>query len=164
MLQGKEFDRGGGVLFAEAFLVFAQFVDVSGFERGVQEATDGGGGAGGVDDVDDGLLVVGSDFDGGVGFAGGGAAEQERDGKAFALHFAGDVGHFVKRRGDQSAEADDVDVVLAGSLEDFLAGNHDAEVDDFVVVAGQDDASDVFADVMDVAFDGGHEDFALGMA
>ena len=43
--------------------------------------------------------------------------------------------------------------------EDFFARHHHAEVNDLVIVAGEHDADDVFADVMHVAFDGGQEDF-----
>ena len=52
-------------------------------------------------------------------------------------------------------------LALAGGFEDLLAGDHDAEVDDLVVVAPEDDAHDVLADVVDVALDGGHDDAAL---
>ena len=110
-----------------------------------------------------GLLVMGRDFDGGVGLAGGRAADEKRDGKTLALHFAGDMRHLVQRRGDQAAEADHVHLLLAGGLQDFFARHHDAQVNDFVIVAAEDDADDVFADVMDVALDGGEEDFALGL-
>ena len=48
-----------------------------------------------------------------------------------------------------------------GALEDFFAGDHDAHVDDLVVVAGEHDADDVLADVVDVALDGGEDDLAL---
>ena len=41
-------------------------------------------------------------------------------------------------------------------------GHHHAEVDDLVVVALEDDADDVLADVVDVALDGGHDDAARG--
>jgi hypothetical protein len=37
----------------------------------------------------------------------------------------------------------------------FVAGHHDAEVDDLVVVAAEHHADDVLADVVDVALDGG---------
>jgi hypothetical protein len=40
---------------------------------------------------------------------------------------------------------------------DLVARHHDAEVDHLVIVAGEDDADDVLADVVDVALDGGHE-------
>ena len=109
------------------------------------------------------LGVARGDLDRGVGLAGGGAADEQRHGEALALHFAGDVHHLVERRRDQAAQADDVDVLFAGGLEDLLARDHHAEVDDLVVVAAEHHADDVLADVVDVAFDGGHEDAALGL-
>ena len=42
--------------------------------------------------------------------------------------------------------------------------DHDAEVDDLVVVAGEHDADDVLADVVDVALDRGHDDPAVRSA
>ena len=43
-------------------------------------------------------------------------------------------------------------------------GDHDAQVDDLVIVARQDDADDVLADIMDVALDGRHQDPAASLA
>ena len=45
-------------------------------------------------------------------------------------------------------------------IKDRFAGNHHAQVDDFVVIALQDDANNVFADVMHVTFDGGDQEHA----
>ena len=47
------------------------------------------------------------------------------------------------------------------ALEDLLAGDHDAQVDDLVVVAGEHHADDVLADVVHVALDRGEQDLAL---
>ena len=90
------------------------------------------------------------------------ASNEEREVESFALHLGRDVHHFVERGGDQTGQADHVHPVGAGLGEDLFAGDHDPEVDHLVAVAGQDDANDVFADVVDIAFDRGHEDFALG--
>ncbi len=49
-------------------------------------------------------------------------------------------------------------------FEDFMAGHHHAEVDDVVVVALQHHAHDVLADIVYVAFNGGHEDAPFGGA
>ena len=49
-------------------------------------------------------------------------------------------------------------------LEDLRRRHHDAEVDDLVVVAGEHDADDVLADVVDVALDGRHHDLAGALA
>ena len=64
---------------------------------------------------------------------------------------------------DEAREPDDVGVVLLGGVEDLLGRHHDAQVDDLVVVALQDDADDVLADVVDVALDGRHDDRAVGV-
>ena len=47
-------------------------------------------------------------------------------------------------------------------LQDVLERHHDAEIDDLEIVALQDHADDVLADVVDVALDRGHDDLALG--
>ena len=75
--------------------------------------------------------------------------------------------HLVQGRRDRPGEPDDVGALLLGGVQDLLRGHHDAEVDDVVVVALQDDADDVLADVVDVALDRGHDDLAdaaLGVA
>ena len=126
-----------------------------------EKAGGDGHGAAGVENVDDGLAVVRRDFDGGVGAAGGGSADEQGQLETLALHLAGDVDHLIERGRDEAAEADEVGLLGFGAFEDFFAGDHDAHVDDVVVVAGEHDADDVLADVVDVAFDGGEDDFAL---
>ena len=58
-------------------------------------------------------------------------------------------------------QADYVGFPFAGGLQNFFRGNHHAEINHFVIIASKHDADDVLADVMDVAFDRGHEDAAL---
>ena len=72
--------------------------------------------------------------------------------------------HLVERGRDQAGEADDVDLLAPRRLEDLVGRHHDAEVDDLVVVAGEHDADDVLADVVDVALDGRHQDLAGALA
>ena len=48
--------------------------------------------------------------------------------------------------------------------DDVVDGLLDAEVEDGVAVVGEDDVDEVFADVVDVALDGGEDDLALGLA
>ncbi len=114
--------------------------------------------------MDDGAAIVGGDFDGGVEAAGGGAADEEGCGEALALHFLGVVDHFVEGGGDEAAESDVVGADFAGAAQDGVAVDHDAEVFDFVAVAAEDDGDDVFADVVDVAFDCGDEEGACASA
>ena len=94
----------------------------------------------------------------------GGAADQQRDVEAVALHLGGDVRHLVERGRDQAGEPDDVDPLGLRRLEDLRRRHHDAEVDDLVVVAGEHDADDVLADVVHVALDGRHQDLAGALA
>ena len=54
--------------------------------------------------------------------------------------------------------------MLDGGVEDAVGGNHDAEVDHLVVVTLEHDADDVLADIVHVALDGGHQDFAGALA
>ena len=92
--------------------------------------------------------------------AGGRSADQQRQLEAGPFHFAADVDHFVEAGRDQAGEADDIDVFLAGRFENRFARHHHAEVDHLEIVAAEHDADDVFADVVDVAFDRGEQDFA----
>ena len=161
VFERDELGARGGVGLAEGLVVGAMLGDEGGLAVFAEEAGGDGHGAAGVEHVDDRLAVVGRDFDGGVGAAGGGSADEQRQLEALALHLAGHVDHLVERGGDEAAEADEVGLLGAGALEDFFAGDHDAQVDDLVVVAGEHDADDVLADVVHVAFDGGEDDFAL---
>ena len=49
-------------------------------------------------------------------------------------------------------------------LQDLGRRHHDAEVDDLVIVAGEHDADDVLADVVDIALDRRHQDLAGSLA
>ena len=159
---GDDWLARSGVSFSDGFVFGTMLGDEVGFVFVAEQAGGDGDGAAGVEDVDDGFAVVRGDFYGGVGAAGGCAADEQRKLEALALHLAGDVDHFVERRSDEAAEADDVGALGFGAFENFLAGDHDAEVDHVVVVAGENDADDIFADVVDVAFNSGEDDFALG--
>ena len=107
--------------------------------------------------------VMWRDLDGRVCRAGGGPTDEQRLLHTSALHFRGDVHHFIQGRSDQSTEADDVGSFFDGCGEDLVAGNHDAEVGDFKAIAGQDDADDVFANVMHVPLHGGHDDLPAAL-
>ncbi len=79
------------------------------------------------------------------------------------MHFPGDMDHFIQRRGDQTGQADNVAFLFLGHLQDLLRWHHHAEVDDIVAVATQDHADNIFADIVHVTLDRGHQDFALGL-
>jgi len=106
--------------------------------------------------------ILRRDLHGGVRRAGGGAADQQRQGEAAAVHLPGDMHHLVERGRDEAGEADEIGLFFARGGEDLFAWHHHPEVDDLVVVAGEHDADDVLADVVHITLDGGHDDPALG--
>ena len=50
------------------------------------------------------------------------------------------------------------------SLNDCFNWLLDAQIDDFIAIIGKNDIHQIFADVMDIAFDGGNQEFGLGAA
>ena len=106
---------------------------------------------------------MGRDLDRVVGGRGGGAADQQRDLEALALHFLGVVHHLVEGRCDEAGEPDDVRAALLGGGENFFARHHDTEIDHLVIITREDDTDDVLADVVHVALDRRHDDLALSL-
>ena len=91
----------------------------------------------------------------------GGAADQQRHRETATLHLAGDVAHFLQRGRDEARQADHVGTYLLRGLEDLVGGHHDSEIDDREVVALENDADDVLADVVHVTLDGGEHHGAI---
>ena len=58
-------------------------------------------------------------------------------------------------------QPDHVGIVVVGGLQDRRPRDHDAKVDDLEIIALEDDADDVLADVVNVALDRRHDDPAL---
>ena len=110
-----------GVGLAQGLVLGAMLRDEGGLAFVAEQAGGDGHGAAGIENVDDRLAVVRRDLDGGVRAAGGGAADEQRQLEALALHLAGDVDHLVERRRDQAAEADDVGLFRFGAFEDLFA-------------------------------------------
>ena len=101
--------------------------------------------------------VFGGDLHRRVPGRGGRATDQEGQFQSLVLEFLGHLHHLVEAGRDQAAEPHDVDLLGLGLLDDLRAGHHHAQVDHLVAVASQHHAHDVFADVMHVALDGGHQ-------
>ena len=112
--------------------------------------------------MDDRALIMGRDLDRRMGTAGRGTADQQRFAETLALHLGRDMAHLLERWRDQSRESDGLRTVLLCRMQNLLRRHHDAEVDDFIAVARQDDADDVLADIVHVALDSGDDDLALG--
>ena len=60
--------------------------------------------------------------------------------------------HLVERGSDEAGEAEDIGFFTLDGFEYPVARHHDPDVDNLVVVAGEHDRYDVFADVVHVAF------------
>ncbi len=71
------------------------------------------------------------------------------------------MAHLLERRRDQAGQPDDVGADLARRGQDLRGRDHHPQVDDLVVVAAQDYADDVLADVVDVSLDRRHDYPAL---
>ena len=78
------------------------------------------------------------------------------------LHFSRDMAHLFQRGGDKTAQANDIHFFLAGGLQNFLCRDHDAKIDNIIVVAAEDHADDVLADVVNVALHGRQQDSGPG--
>ena len=72
--------------------------------------------------------------------------------------------HLFERGRNQSGQADDIDLFLLGHFQNFLGRHHNPEIDHLVIVTLQDNADNVLADIMHIAFDGGHQHFACKTA
>src|SRR5262245_42651605 len=102
------------MLRAKAVIFLANGFHKAWFLIGADQAAYHGHGAAGVEDVNNGLMVAWSDFDGGVRLTGGGAANQQRYLESLAFHLFGDVRHFVQRRSDEAAQANEIHLEIAG--------------------------------------------------
>ena len=85
----------------------------------------------------------------------GGPADQQGLCHFPAFHFMRHMHHFVQRRGDESAEADNIRVFLTGSVQDFIRGYHYAEVNNIISITTEYHAHDIFTNIMYVAFNRG---------
>ena len=57
-------------------------------------------------------------------------------------------------------EANHIDLMFLGSLQDVLWRDHHAQIDDLIVVTLEDNAHDVLPDVMNITLDRRHQDLA----
>jgi len=105
-------------------------------------------------DMYDRLIVLGSDLHRRVFAAGGGSTDEQGLRHPSSFHLASDDHHFIQRGGDQSGKPDDLGSLGFGFVENGFAGLHHAEINDVETVAAQHHTDDVFADIVDVPFDG----------
>ena len=96
-----------------------------------------------------------------MGLRGGGASNHKGYLKPFLLHFSRDIGHFFKGRCNESRQTNNVDLLFTSHPENVFAVHHDAQIDNFIVVALQHNTHNVFTNVVDIAFDSGQQYFAV---
>ena len=70
-------------------------------------------------------------------------------------------GHARKSRGHQCGEPYEANVLSNGGLDYYLGRNVFPEIDHSIPVVFQDDANDVFPDVVDIAAHRGKQDFSF---
>ncbi len=140
------FGLNSGQHFGLALVALGQFARHGYRARGVQHVNNRAG-------------VVRVDLHGGVDARSRGPADEQRHGHSTPFHFLSDTHHLVERRRDQSRQADNVHVMFLGGGQDFVGGYHHAKVDNFIAVAAQYHAHDIFTNVVHIAFDGRHQDF-----
>ena len=102
------------------------------------------------------------DLQGRMQFRSSSTADQQRRFQSAAFHFLCDINHLIQGRCYQTAESDDVRFLLFGAFQNAGQGHHDAHVNDFVIITSEDDTDNIFADIMDIAFDGSQEYFPFG--
>ena len=90
-----------------------------------------------------------------------GTADQEGNLETQPLHFFRHMAHFLERGRDQAGEADDIGVLLDCSVKNPLTRHHHTQINHLVVITLHDHADDIFANVVHIAFDGRHHDFAF---
>ncbi len=72
--------------------------------------------------------------------------------------------HLIQRWRDQAGQADNINILLARSLKDFRGRDHDAQINDLVIIAGKHDTDNILADIMDIALHRRHQHFAGAFA
>mmetsp|Transcript_72770 Transcript_72770/g.206517 ORF Transcript_72770/g.206517 Transcript_72770/m.206517 type:complete len:416 (+) Transcript_72770:1155-2402(+) len=153
-------DEGRVILLANLCVLFLDVIQVALLLRREHGAHDCAA-ARGIEHMDHPVLVLWRELDRSVALGGCGAADHKRLCHALLLHLLCHVHHLVERGSDEAGETDDIHILLDGPLEDLLTGNHDAHVDDLVVVAPEHHTNNVLPDVVDVALDGGHQHDAV---
>ena len=116
----------------------------------------------GIENVDNITGVFRRDLHCRVPGGGRSATDEDRHGEPLALELLGHVDHLLEARRDQTGEADDIDLLSPGRLQDLRRRDHHPEVEHLVAVAAEDHADDVLTDVVNVAAHRGHQHPAAG--
>ena len=103
------------------------------------------------------MLVQRSELDGSMNSGSRRTAHKEGSVHSQLFHVFAKKLHLVKRRGDQSADTDNVRPNPGGFLKNGLFRDHDPEVRDLETVAGEHYSGNILPYVMDISFHGGQQ-------
>ena len=77
-----------------------------------------------------------------------------------SLQFFGHIDHFLETWGNQTAQTDDIHMLLLCLPDNLFRRNHYPHVDNLIVITGHDDTNDVLADIMHISLDGSQKHFS----
>ena len=81
---------------------------------------------------------------------GSSAANEKRNIYALSRELLSVEDHFVEARRNETGKTDNVSILLFAASDDISTALHDAHVDDAIVVAAEDNADNVFANIVNV--------------
>ena len=81
-------------------------------------------------------IVMRSDLHRRMQFGGSRTTHHQRHGQTRLLHLLRHVRHLLQRGCDQARETDQIGLLLNRLLDNHLGGNHHAQVDHLIVIAG----------------------------
>ena len=145
-----------GVVNPHLFVFLAQFLHIAGFILFRNQFLCHPYRTGRILNPDGGAIVILFNLHRGVRLGRSRATDHQRQIHFQALHFFCHVHHFIQRRGDQTTQANQVNIFLFGLFQNFCRGHHHAHIDDFEVIALQHHADNVFTNVVHIAFYRGH--------
>ncbi len=90
-------------------------------------------------------------------FARGGTTYHDRDIHPSTLQFLRHIHHLLETGCNQSAQADDIHLLLLRLAHDLLSRHHHTHVDDLVIVARHHHTHDVLADIVYIALHSGQQ-------
>ena len=84
---------------------------------------------------------------------GGSSSDKERHADTCLLQLAGYLTHLLKRWRNKTTQADEIDLLLTGSLDNLLGRDHNAEVDNLKVVTRQHHSRYILTNIVNISLD-----------
>src|SRR5687768_1536436 len=100
--------------------------------------------------MDNSLIILRSDLNGGMHSGGSSATNQERLFHSSPLHFMSYVHHFIQRRCDQTAQPHDINPLLYRGVQYFICRYHYSKINHVITVTAQYNTHDVFSNIVNI--------------